>query len=183
MKKIQIQFGLVAGVLATLSFATTNMRAAETKAAPERIGVYDSRLVAYAHFWTEAHQRNLSGRTKAAKDAKAAGQTERAEEIGAALKKEQERIHRQVFSTAPVDDVLADIKVRLPEIQKEAGVSKLVSKWDEATLKQHRKAEKVDVTDLLVSEFKPGEKQLKVIADLKTKKPVPLDEIDKLDRH
>ena len=183
MKKFQIQFGLVASVLASLSLCPARVRGAETKAAPERIGIYDSRLVAYAHFWTEAHQRDLKEKAKAAKDAKAAGQTARSEEISATLKTEQERIHRQVFSTAPVDDVLANIKGRLPEIQKEAGVSKLVSKWDEAALKQHGKAERVDVTDLLVREFNPGEKQLKVIADLKTKKPVPLDEIDKVKDH
>ena len=183
MKKIQIQFGLLASVLASLSLCSARVRAAETKAAPERIGIYDSRLVAYSHFWTEAHQRDLKEKAKAAKDAKAAGQTARSEEISAALKKEQERIHRQVFSTAPVDDVIADIKTRLPEIQKEAGVSKLVSKWDESALKQHSKAKRVDVTNLLVREFNPGEKQLKVIAELKTKKPVPLDDIDKLDRH
>jgi hypothetical protein len=183
MKKIQIHFGLLASLLVTLSLCSVHMRAAETKVVPERIGIYDSRLVAYAHFWTEANQRELNKKAKAAKDAKTAGQTARSEEISTALKKEQERIHRQVFSTAPVDDVLAHIKTRLPEIQKEAGVSKLVSKWDEATLKQHSKAQRVDVTDLLVREFKPGEKQLKVIADLKTKKPMRLDEIDKLERH
>ena len=181
MKKIQIQFGLLAGVLASLW--TAQMHAAETNAAHERIGVYDSRLVAYAHFWTEAHQRELNERAKAAREAKDAGQTARSEELSAALKKKQQRIHRQVFSTAPADDALTTIKARLPEIQKEAGVSKLVSKWDEATLKQHSKADRVDVTDLLVREFKPGEKELKVIADLKGKKPVPLDKIDKLENH
>jgi hypothetical protein len=182
MKKTPIQIGVVVVIVATVSIFS-HTRAAETKAAAERIGIYDSRVVAYARFWTEAHQRELNEKAKASKDAKAAGQTVRYEELSAALKKEQERIHRQVFSTAPIDDVLAEIKDQLPEIQKEAGVSKLVSKWDEATLKQHRKAERVDVTDLLVREFRPGEKQLKVMADLKRKKPVPLDKIDKLEDH
>ena len=183
MKKIQIQFGVIASVFVGLCLCSARMRAAETKAAHERIGIYDSRPVAYAHFWSKEHQRELNEKAKAATDAKTAGQTARSEEISAGMKKEQERIHRQVFSTAPVDDVLSELKGRLPEIQKQAGVSKLVSKWDEAVLKQHRKAERVNVTDLLVQEFNPGEKQLKVIADLKTKKPVPLDKIDKMRDH
>ena len=183
MKIIRIPIGLLLTAFANLCLWSAYAGAAEIQAAPERVGIYDSRPVAYAHFWTEAHQREINERAKAAKDAKAAGQTARSEEISAALKKEQQRIHRQVFSTAPIDDVLAEIKDRLPEIQKEAGVSKLISQWDEAALKQHRKAERVDVTDLLVREFKPGEKQLKVIADLKRKKPVPLDKIDKLEDH
>jgi hypothetical protein len=42
---------------------------------------------------------------------------------------------------------------------------------------------RLDLSGLLVREFKPGEKQLKVIADLRRKKPVPLDKIDKLKDH
>ena len=182
MKIISILIGAVTAIGATLSIVS-NTTAAETESAAERIGTYDSRVVAYAWFWSEAHQRQINEKAKAAKEAKAAGQTARHEELSAVLKQGQQRIHWQVFSTAPIADVLAEIKDRLPEIQKQAGVSKLVSQWDEATLKQHRKAKRVDVTDRLVQEFKPGETQLKVIADLKGKKPVPLDKIDQLENH
>jgi hypothetical protein len=182
MKTRAIQIEAIMALVASVRIFS-NACAAETTSAAERIGIYDSRVIAYAYFWSDAHQRELNEKARAAKEAKAAGQTARYEELSAVLKKEQVRIHRQVFSTAPVDDALVEIKDRLPEIQKEAGVSKLVSKWDEAALKQHRKAERVDITDLLVREFKPGEKQLKVIADLKGKKPVPLDKIDKLEDH
>jgi hypothetical protein len=81
-----------------------------------------------------------------------------------------------------VDDALAAIKDRIPEIEKQAGVTALVSKWDEPMLKQYRDAEKVDVTDRLVRGFNPTEKQLKVIADLQKKKPLSLEKCDELIR-
>jgi hypothetical protein len=161
--------------MATISPLT--LRAADTNAAPERIGIYDSRVVAYAHFSSEASQRKLKATIEAAREAKAAGQVDRFSELDAALNKAQEHIHLQVFSTAPVDDVLAEINDRLPAIQKEAGVSKLISMWDESVLKQYPKAEEVDVTDALAREFKPGESQWKVIADIKRNKPVTPDQM------
>jgi hypothetical protein len=152
----------------------------KTGAVPERIGVYDSRVIAYAHFWTEAQQRKLNEMAKAAKEARAAGQTERYEALNAALKKTREQNHLQVFSTAPVDGILAGMKDRVDAIQKEAGVSRLVSRWDEQTLKENKHAGKVDVTDLLLREFKLNEEQRKVAEDLRTKKPLPLKEAEKL---
>jgi hypothetical protein len=152
---------------------------AQSNGPPERIGIYDSRLVAYAHFHADSHLKQLKAQIETLKAAKVRGDTNEAKRLDQAIRAEQLRSHRQVFSTVPVDDVLAQIKDRLPEIQKEAGVSHLVSKWDEKTLEQHRNAERVDVTDLLVREFHPGEKQLKVIAELKHKEPVPLDEFHK----
>lgn len=146
----------------------------------QRIGVYDSRVVAYAHFWTEAHQRKISELVKSAKEAKAAGQTDRFKELDAALKKEQEQNHFQVFSTAPVDELLVQMKDRVAAIQKEAGVSRLVSKWDEKTLAEHKRSEKVDVTGALLREFKLTDKQKKVAEDLRTKEPLPLKKAEEL---
>ncbi len=154
----------------------------ETATGPERIGIYDSRVIAYADFWTEAQQRKINEQVKLAKEAKAAGQTDRFKKLDAALKKEQEQGHLRVFSTAPVDGILASMKARVDAVQKEAGVSRLVSKWDEKTLKETKSAAQVDVTDLLLREFKLSEEQRKVVADLRTKKPLPLKEAENLMR-
>ena len=161
--------------------SATNLRAAETKTAPERIGVYDSRVVAYAHFWTEGHMRKIKEMANAAKEAEASGQTERYKELSANLKKEQEQSHLQVFSTAPVDDILAGMKNRVDAIQKEAGVSRLLSKWDEKTLKGHKPAQQVEVTDLLLREFKLNEKQLKVVANMRKQEPPTAQESPRVD--
>ena len=155
---------------------------AEASAVPERIGVYDSRVIAYAHFWSDGHQRKLNELIKAAKEARAGGQVERFKELDAVLKKEQETSHLQVFSTAPVDDVLAGMADRVSMVQKEADVAMLVSKWDEPALKKHRGAKHVDVTDLLLREFKLDEKKMKVAQDIKKQKPLPLEKARKMMR-
>lgn len=148
----------------------------------ERIGIYDSRAVAYAVFSSGEHQRKINDTMKAANDAKAAGNDERFRELSKSLREHQEQLHLQVFSIAPVDDALAKMTNRVAQVQKEAAVSKLVSKWDEATLKEHQKAEKIDVTDLLLQEFKLTEKQRSVIKDMKTKAPLPLETAKELMR-
>ena len=180
--RLNFEKPLVFLLVLVASFGWQNVLAAETNAAPQRIGIYDSRAIAYAHFWSEAHQREINELVKAAKEARAAGHTERFKELDAALKKEQEQNHLQVFSTAPVDDVLAEMKDRLAEIQKEAGVARLVSKWDSKTLKEHQRAERLDVTDRLLREFNLSEKQMKVAKEIQTKPPLPLDKARKLTR-
>jgi hypothetical protein len=141
---------------------------------PKHIGVYDSRVLAYAHFWSEAEQRELNKMFAAGKEAKAKGDTNRLEELKAWMKQHQEKNHLQVFSTAPVEEVLATIKDRVELVQKQTGVSRLLSKWDEAGLKSYKSAEKVDVTEQLLGAFKLDAKQLKVAADIRKHEPLPL---------
>jgi len=147
------------------------------------IGVYDSRAVAYAHFSSPAHQNALQERIAAAKAAKQSGDEAKFKEYSTALQAEQAQIHRQVFSTAPADDAMAAIKERLPEIQKQAGVVALVSKWDEAALSKYKTATRVDVTDQLVREFiQPTEKQSKTIEGIEKSEPLPLEKCNELVR-
>jgi hypothetical protein len=164
---------LIAGLMSVGSWA------AETNV-PERIGIYDSRALAYAEFWTPAHQNRISDLVKNARAAKAAGETERFNKLEAEIKSEGATNHLQVFSTAPVDEILARMKEHVASVQKEANVSRLISKWDEPALKELKRAERVDVTDLLLREFTLNEKQQKVVADLRKKKPLPLKEAEEL---
>ena len=140
----------------------------------ERIGVYDSRVLAYAHFWSEAEQSDQNKIFAAAKEAKAKGDTNRLSELKTVMKKRQEKNHLQVFSIAPVEDVLATIKGQVELVQKQTGVSRLLSKWDEAGLKPYRSVEKVDVTEQLLSSFKLDAKQLKVASEIRKHEPLPL---------
>jgi len=91
-------------------------------------------------------------------------------------------MHREVFSTAPPEAALAALKDRLPEIQKQARVTALVSKWDAAGRNQFPQVETVDVTDQLVSEFKLTEKQLKTVSGLEKSQPLPLEKCNELIR-
>lgn len=147
----------------------------------QRVGVYDSRAVAFAHFWSADQRRLLNERMAAARKAKDSGDAAHAKELGAALAADQKRIHLAVFSTAPADEAMAALAARLPALQRELGVARFISKWDTAALRDVPDARRLDVTDRLVSEFKPDERRLKTIEQMKTKLPLPLDEAKRLD--
>ena len=179
MKNILLSIGASSFIAA---LCAANLQAAETNTTPARIGTYDSRAVAFAWFWSDKHQGQLNGLMQKARDAKSAGDTNRFKECDATLSQLQDDMHREVFSTAPPAKALDELKGRLPEIQKAAGVSALVSKWDDAAFKKYADAEKVDVTDRLVREFNPPEKQLKMIPEIEKHAPLPLEQCDELIR-
>ncbi len=170
---------VAAALLAVVS--SPMLRGADTYAAPERIGTYDSRVVAYAYFSSDANLRRIGTMVKDARDAKAAGEMERFRELDTRVKNEQRRIHLQAFSTASVTNILTEIKDRLPAIEKRAGVSLLISKWNTAALKRHPHARRVDVTDTLAKVFKPDEKRWKMIASIKRSKPIPLKRMERME--
>ena len=177
MKRI---FGLLGAVLlsGTASYAGT-----VTNTPPARVGVYDSRAVAFAYFSSSSYQTNLKNQIGTAQAARKSGDTSQFNALKTDLREKQDDMHRQVFSVAPPTNALAAIKDRLPAIEKNAGVVALVSKWDETTLQKYIDAEQVDVTDTLVHEFiVPTEKQVKTIESFKASKPLPLDECNELIR-
>jgi hypothetical protein len=172
---------VLAIALALGVFHCANLPAQETNGVPVRIGVYDSRAVAYAWFCSDAHQRQLKELIEHARAARAAGETNRFETLAADLRRQQDQIHRESFSTAPPDEALAEIKARIPEIERQAGVTALISKWDDAALKNYPGSASVDVTDLLVRKFiQPTEKQAKTISSLEKSRPLPLDKCNEL---
>ena len=174
---------IVIGCVCLVSVFNSNAADEKAAAAPVRIGVYDSGTVAYAHFWSEPYQKKLQERIAAAKAAKESGDAVKPKEYQAALKAEQEQNHREVFSTAPATEAMGAIKERLPEIQKQAGVSAVVSKWDEKSMEGYKNAEQVDVTDRLVREFiLPTEKQAQTISSIQKNKPLSLEKCDELIR-
>jgi len=146
-----------------------------------RVGIYDSRVVAFAYFWSAPQQQMLRERMAAAKAAKAAGDQAAYAAIAKEMKELQSRNHLQVFSTAPVDEAMAALRERLPQLATQAGVGEFVSKWDETALRKFPVDARVDVTDLLVQEFKLPEPQKKMIEGIKRATPVPLDEARRLD--
>jgi hypothetical protein len=150
---------------------------------PSAIGVYDSRAVAYAHFWSAPRQKNLQEQMALARDAKTAGNTAKFEEYRSAIRAGQDQIHREVFSTAPADEAMAAIKDRIPEIEKQVGVTALVSKWDGKTLQTYKDVRCVDMTDQLVRQFiQPTEQQSKVISSMEKSEPLSPEKCEELIR-
>lgn len=146
-----------------------------------RIGVYDSRAIAIAFVGSEVYNATDGKRLvemKAAHDrAKAAGDHERMAELEAWGKARQALLHRQSFSTAPVDDILTHIADQLPQIKRQAGVARIVSKWNAETLQKYQSEHRVDVTMRLVEAFRPIVRQKKSAMDIQRHEPVPLEKM------
>ena len=138
-----------------------------------RIGIYDSRAIALAYWRTENRlDRYIAPLVEQAKQAKTAGDEQRAKELDEELWAHQKLLHRQVFSTESVDEILEHIKDKLSEITASAGVTEIISKWDKKRLAQYRSAKLVDVTGQLVDVFKPDDKTLAMIRELPKHKPL-----------
>ena len=85
-------------------------------------------------------------------------------------------VHKQGFGTWSVDNILDNIKGKIPKIAKQADVDVIVSKWD--IVYQRSGVEFVDVTDLMVQPFDPDESTLKTIQEVLKRAPVPLEELE-----
>ncbi len=140
------------------------------------VGTFDSRAVAMAMARGTAFKKKIADMKAARDKAKAKGDKKRVAELekeGPAL---QERLHRQVFSNEPIDDVLKVIEKDLPSVAKAAGVNLLVSKWEIAY--QDPGAKTVDVTWALVNLFKPDDQTKKIVKEVLKTKPLTLEELN-----
>jgi len=171
------------GTLAVLLTASA-LRAEEPATVPvkarERIGVYDSRAIAVAYAGSAAHEKTMSALMAEHAKAKAAGDTKRLDELENEGAARQRTMHKQGFSMAPVDNILEQIKDKLPAIAETSGVTVLVSKWDKDTLAKHPSAEQVDVTMALVDAFNPGPRQRKGASEIQKHAPISLEQAENL---
>ena len=168
---------VIVAVTFTTLIATT---LGEERAAPSTpkvtVGVFDSRAIVIAYANSEMFQNSMKETKEQYRAAKAAGNEETTQAIEARTKAKQEEFHRQAFAATPVTDLLELIKDEIPGIADRAGVDLIVSKWQ--IVHQVEGAEVVDVTMALIDPFKPNEKALKSIADIKGKMPVSLAELE-----
>jgi len=146
----------------------------------ERVGVYDSRAIPIAFAGSPTYKQWRSGLDAEYQKAKAEGNQKRVEEMEAEGAARQKLMHKQGFSTAPVDNILEHIKDRLPAVKQKAGVSVLVSKWDKKTLAKYPSAELVDVTPELIDAFDPNERQRKSAIAIQKHKPISLKQAENI---
>jgi len=146
-----------------------------------RVGVFDSRAVTAAFAASKQFDRQLRRMREALEKARQEGDQEEVARLKAEAGDRQKQFHRQGFGTAPVDDILEHIRDRLPEIARRAGVDVIVSKW--AVTYSVPGAELVDVTDLVVEPFEPNERTKRIIEELRSQPPRPLEEIEKHHDH
>ncbi len=180
MKRPYASNGTLFGGMLALTMALSGQDTTPTHKSPTVVvGTFDSRAVLFAYVGSDEFKDYLSAQKadvgRVLERAKAAGDEELVAKLDALGPALQKRIHEQGFGTAPVDDIIARIKDKLPGIAKKARVDVIVSKW---TLTYRNPAAKfVDVTDLLVAEFDPSEETLQGIREIVAKEPVRLDQL------
>jgi hypothetical protein len=178
MMKTMVLMGCVATMLA--GSARTEEASGKSTAAKLRVGTYDSRSVAVAFAGSEAFNKWM-GDLKAEKDkAKAAGDQKRIAELNAEAAARQKLMHKQGFSTTPVDNILDQIKDKLPMIKEKAGVTALMSRWDKTGLAKYQDSELVDVTMALVDAFNPNDRQRKSAIEIQKHDPIPLEQAENI---
>lgn len=171
----------VTGLITVAHVGCADTSATQEDTSRVRIGVYDSRSVAVAYCGSELHNKQMKPLYEEAKKARAAGNKARVAELEAQGKAQQKLMHMQGFSTAPVESILALVKDNLDGVKAKAGVTALMSKWDEATLAKYPKAERVDVTMALVDLFHPDKRQLNRAVEVQKHQPIPLRDAEKID--
>ena len=135
-----------------------------------RLGVFESRAIAVAYV-PSRFSTAVKKLMEEYKKAEASGDTKRMEELKKEGSRQQDRLHRQGFGNAPVDDLLEHIKGSFPDVCKAAGVDAIVT----GVVYRSAGVETVDVTDLLAKPFEPSAKTLQHIEELKKHPPLDPD--------
>jgi hypothetical protein len=163
-------------LLATTACNTTTVDTgpadSNEKAAVTRVGTYDSRGVALAYGRSKRADCMLAkvdAIKKAHDKALHEGDATRMKALTTEATTLQKEIHLQVFSGAPIDDILALIQKDLPAIAKSAKVDMIAHEVQES----RPGVEIVDVTMAMCAPFDPDAKTKKMISELMSKPPVP----------
>ena len=138
-----------------------------------RVGVYKSWVVALAHGRSKPHLEHINSLYAKAKKAEADGDKETYEKLSFEMKELQKLMHLQVFGDEPIDECIEKIGPALKEIAKEQNLDLITAK----IFYDSEKIEQVDITDLLVKQFEPDEKTMKMIEGMKNYKPLKRDEL------
>jgi len=181
--KLKLALGTSAAILligGAVTLAISQTSGGDKTTSLERIGIYDSRAVAVAFAGSPAFEQELRSLKADYQKANAAGDLETVAKLKAEGKALQIKLERQGFSTVPVDDILAHITNALPEIERSAGVTSIISKWNETELKKHPNAEEVDVTLKLIDALQPNERARKSAIEIQKQKPISLEQADKI---
>ena len=159
-------------ILIAVLFAITGIASADEL----KVGTFDTRGVALAWGRSALPDGMLTRVAEIRRqhdEAKAEGDEERAEALAAEAVALQEQIHRQVFSDAPIDEILALIEDDLPQIAEAAGVDLIVGD----VLYRAPGAEVFDITLEMCAPFEPTDDTRKMIKKTIKTKPVPESEL------
>ena len=179
--KRSLLVGLVSvGVgLTVWAFAAADQPAEKSQTPNIRVGTFDSRAVALAHFGNMIKEGWLKNLYAEHAKAKEAGDQKLVKELEAKAQARQKRLHHQVFGTAPVNDAFKRIEKDIPKVADSAGVHVIISVHD--VVYQSPSAGFVDVTDRMVQLFDPDEETLKKIEAIRKHPPVSDEVIENME--
>ena len=159
------------GAALVVALACGPARSEGPKPGKVRIGTYETRAITAASVRSKFFEEYLADLQAKRKEFEAAGDAKGVAEIEKEGARRQAQVHWQGFGNMPVDDHLAPIKASFPGICKEANISAIAS----GVVYADDGVELVDVTDLLVKQYEPSEKTLKIITELRKQPPIEFD--------
>jgi len=151
-----------------------SIRAQPAEPAKFRIGTYDARAVAVAYAHSEINEKQVKQKVQELKDAEAKGDAKRIKELKTWGEAHQWLLHMQGFAGAPVESMLANMKEQLALTAKAAGVRVIARKADFID----DQVEVVDVTDQVVKLFKPSERTLKMIREVRRRPAMDMADLE-----
>ena len=168
MKKLVISYGCLLFLISAIV-----MPQEETKKI--RVGTFDSRCVAVAYGKSAEFMNGIDNLKNDVTKARESGNEELAKELEQQGPTQQVLMHQQVFSNGSINNILEKIKDKLPALAKDNNVRMILSKWEIPFADDS--FEFVDITDQLVMFFNPDDATKKVIDNIKTMEPIPIEKI------
>jgi len=140
-----------------------------------RIGTFDSRCIAIAYGRSAEFMKEMDSIRSELAKAKEEGNNELIEKIEKLGPTRQVLMHQQGFSNGSIINILAKLKEKFPAIADDNDVQMIMSKWE--IMFADESIELVDITDQLVDYFNPNEETRKILEQVKSIDPVPIEEI------
>jgi len=153
------------------SFCSTVETTVDTDIQKIQIGVYDSREVAIAYARGEYFEGILEELKTEYKNAEESGNEELVQKLDSIGQASQDQLHKQVFSTMPIDNILKLINIE--EIADKAEVDLIVCRWD--IIFEKDDIEYIDVTGYFVEFFSPDSETQSILEEVKKTEPIPLE--------
>jgi Skp family chaperone for outer membrane proteins len=162
-------------VIVIILFLVSGIALSQQESGKLRIGTFDSRCIALAYGRSADFMREIDSMKSTLAVAKKDSNKEKIEELEQLGPTKQVLLHQQVFSNGSVINILEKVKDKFPAIAKENNLKMILSKWEIMFVDES--IDLIDITDQLVSLFNPDEQTKKIIENIKSMEPVPIEQI------
>ena len=174
--KVRIRGNLSIIIIITIIlFLASDIALSQQQSSKIRIGTFDSRCVALAYGRSPDFMKEMDSVKIALAKAKEEDNKERIEELEQLGPTKQVLMHQQVFSNGSGLNILEKVKDKVPAIAKENNLKMILSKWE--IIFADESIDFIDITDQLVTIFNPDEQTKKIIENMKSMEPVPIEKI------